>query len=165
LVLATDGLALPAIDGNLGGDNATRAHAAPDESASTAHVNKTCRAAINGRNATRALAHWAKAFGLAEVEFQILWRLRSADTSGLDQTALAGALAVSPAQISASVERLRALGNIGARAATGDRRRHLWRLSATGHQLIAKMLESVALLQYESNDDSTNGRGSREAAA
>jgi DNA-binding MarR family transcriptional regulator len=105
------------------------------------------------------VAEWSKRFGLSEAEFQLLWWLRSAPDDGFDQTALASALAFSPAQISASVERLRAQGHIAPTRPVADRRRHHWQLSATGRELIDQMLVAVTLLRREVNG------GGREAAA
>jgi DNA-binding MarR family transcriptional regulator len=129
------------------------------------HVDRTCRTAIGGRRAARALAEWARRFGLTEAELQLLWRLRSAPQEGLDQTALAAALAFSPAQISASVERLRAQAWICARGAVGDRRRHHWQLSTRGRELIDKMLSAAALLRYQPSDAEPTSNGTRREAA
>jgi DNA-binding MarR family transcriptional regulator len=133
-----------------------------------AHVDCTCSIAIGGRRAARVVSEWAKRFGLTEAEFQLLWRLRSAPESGLDQTSLAGSLAFSPAQISASVERLRAGGHICATGSAADRRRHLWRLSAAGRELLDQLLLAAKLWLTQSGNKSTidlSGSGGREAAA
>jgi DNA-binding MarR family transcriptional regulator len=131
-------------------------------------VDTACRTAICGRRAARALSEWARRFGLSEADFQILWQLRSAGQNGLDQTALASALACSPAQISAIVERLRARGQIGALAGSADRRRHRWQLSQPGQELVDRMLATAALLRSMPGDharESTEGACGREAAA
>jgi DNA-binding MarR family transcriptional regulator len=132
-----------------------------------AHVDRACLSAIGGRRAARAVAEWAKRFGLTEAEFQILWRLRSAPDDGFNQTSLAGALAFSPAQISASVERLRAHGHICPSISVTDRRRHLWRLSAAGRELLDQILVAMTLLRCQPGNESKIdlGGGGREAAA
>jgi DNA-binding MarR family transcriptional regulator len=137
-----------------------RGLAAPEVGAATAHVDRTCAAAMSGRRAARQIAEWAKRFGLTEAELQILWQLRSAPNGGLDQTALANSLAFSPAQISASVERLRAEDRICPIGTVADRRRHHWRLSAAGSELINHVLVAAATLRRNAN-----AGGVREAAA
>ena len=154
--------------GNLDDRDRTRRIALRSHNDAVGHVDRTCRTAVGGRRAVRALAEWGKRFGLTEAELQLLWRLRSAPQDGLDQTALASALAFSPAQISASVERLRAQGWVCASSAIGDRRRHHWQLSATGRELLDQMLNAATQLRYESKNDielTTDGSPGREAAA
>jgi DNA-binding MarR family transcriptional regulator len=131
-------------------------------------IERPCRAAIDGRRAARALVEWTKRFGLSEAEFQLLWRLHSAANGGLDQTALASALAFSPSQISATVERLRRQNWISESSAAGDRRRHHWQLSASGRGLLDQMLSAAGLLRYEAvaaSDLLPYGVPRREAAA
>jgi DNA-binding MarR family transcriptional regulator len=130
-------------------------------------VDRTCQLAIVGRRASRALAAWAKPFGISEAELQLLWQLGSSSDDGLDQTALARALAFSPAQICACVERLSAHAWICARAASGDRRRNLWQLSEHGRKLLDQMAATAALLQYDANQHGATSQYSRrrEAAA
>jgi DNA-binding MarR family transcriptional regulator len=113
------------------------------------HVARTCRGAVGGRRSARALANWVKPFGLSEPEFQLLWCLREESSVGWDQTTLAGCLAFSPAQVSASVERLRASGFIEQQATPGDRRRNLWQLAIRGQQLLQRMLAEVSTLRRE----------------
>jgi DNA-binding MarR family transcriptional regulator len=137
-----------------------RSLAAHEEGETVAHIESTCITAIHGRRAARIVAEWAKRIGLTEAELQLLWRLRSAPNDGIDQTALASALAFSPAQISASIERLRAHGSISPISSVADRRRRHWQLSADGQELLDRMLVVVALLRSE-----PNGAGGREAAA
>ncbi|MCI0334635.1 MAG: MarR family winged helix-turn-helix transcriptional regulator [Planctomycetes bacterium] len=159
---------MTATDGNSGDFAPVRASDARGHDAVVGHVDQTCSAASTGRRAARALAEWSKRFRLTEAEFQLLWRLRAAPGEGIDQTTLANALAFSPAQISASVERLRAKGWVSASSATGDRRRHHWQLSATGRELLNNMLSDTALLRYplaENSHLNSDGSRRREAAA
>jgi DNA-binding MarR family transcriptional regulator len=130
-------------------------------------VDQACAAAANGRRAARALSEWTRRFGLTEAEFQLLWRLRLAPADGLNQTALAVALAFSAAQVSAVVEHLRQRALIGERGATGDRRRHHWQLTADGLVLLNQMLESAASLRYDGNlnNDLQEGASRRREAA
>jgi DNA-binding MarR family transcriptional regulator len=114
-----------------------------------ARIGLTCRTASGGRRAVRALAEWAHSFQLTEPDFQVLWCLRLQDIGGLDQTTLARELAYSPAQVSATVERMRAAGWIIQRQTRADRRRHLWQLSESGQRLLNEMLAAAGLLHHE----------------
>ena len=118
-----------------------------------ARIGFTCRTAVGGRGAVRALAEWARRFNLSEPEFQILWCLRSPALEGLDQSTLARRLAYSPAQVSATVERLRAAGWIVQRQAQRDRRRHLWQLSETGRNHLNEMLAAAGYLCFDLGDE------------
>jgi DNA-binding MarR family transcriptional regulator len=159
---------LTARGGNLGGDVPARNSCARAEGETVVRVDQTCISAIGGRRAARIVAEWAKRFGVTEAEFQLLWQLRNAPIDGLDQTALANALAFSPSQISGSVERLRSQGRICASSAVADRRRHQWRLSTTGRELIDQVLAAVSLLRNDGDNKTSSSEsrsGGREAAA
>jgi DNA-binding MarR family transcriptional regulator len=112
-------------------------------------ISHACYVASNGRRAARALGQWCRRFELAEPEFQVLWQLQVEATSGFDQTTMARRLAYSPAQVSATVERLRAQGWIVQQATEGDRRRNRWHLTETGGRLVAEMLSAVTELRSE----------------
>lgn len=120
-------------------------------------VEHTCRRAVGGRIAARALAEWARPFELSEPELQVLWRLREAVDNGLDQTTLAERIALSPALLSAIVERLRARCWIVPQVHPGDRRRRLWQLTDEGRAVLIEMLRNVDRLRPQSDE--------REAAA
>ncbi len=110
----------------------------------------------------RDIAVWAAGAGLSEPEFRLLWLLFPAAESAaaaepaLDQTALARRLAVSTAQVSALVERLRAAGCIAV-APASDRRRQLWRLTPAGRAAVLAIMAAVDAL-------SAPARGGKEAA-
>ena len=148
-------------------DNIPRA-ASPAVEAVVRHIERTRRTVIDGRRAARALTKWARRFALTEPEFQLLWQLRQLHGSGYDQTTLAEQLALSTAQVSASVERLRGQGWIFQQQAAGDRRRHLWHLTPDGESFLADMLAAADPQQVECSagrtvDDADSS--SREAAA
>jgi DNA-binding MarR family transcriptional regulator len=107
------------------------------------HVGQLCQAAIDGRRAVRTLVQWSERFQLGESEFQILWCLSSVSAPGVDQTSLAARLALSPAQVSACVEKLRVRGLIVHGEVRGDRRRHLWQLSAAGNDTLQKVVQAA----------------------
>jgi DNA-binding MarR family transcriptional regulator len=98
-----------------------------------------CCAAIDGRRAAKSLSALAKQFELTEPELEILWCLRQANHDGVDQTTLAARLVLSPAQISACVEKLRLRGLILHQDEVGDRRRHLWQLRPQTIELLDKI--------------------------
>jgi len=107
------------------------------------YIHEVCRTAVDGRRAARAIARWAGRSRLSEPDFQLLWCLRPVSGDGIDQTTLARELALSPAQVSATVERLRAGGWIEQRPALGDRRRNLWQLTSGGQRLLTRMLHDA----------------------
>jgi len=110
-------------------------------------VERICRAVVDGRRFSRALAHWCKRFGLSEPEFQVLRWLHEAAGSGTDQSTLAKGLALSPAQVSATVERLRTQGWIAQQSRPHDRRRNFWQLSDGGRSLVERMLADAGELR------------------
>jgi DNA-binding MarR family transcriptional regulator len=112
------------------------------------------------------LSPYLQRYGLGEPDLQTLWALREERQSGTDQTTLAGQLAYSAAQISATVEKLRGRGLLSNREAPGDRRRRLWQLSADGQSLIQEMTRVVK--EFARGNRSTidaNSASPREAAA
>ena len=110
-----------------------------------ASVDRACAAAVDGRRAVRALAKWCEQFHLSEPEFQVLWLL-GRGASEFDQSTLARQLAYSPAQVSATIDRLRTRSWIEQELAVGDRRRNLWRLTASGNRVILEMLSTACQL-------------------
>lgn len=106
-------------------------------------VDRLCRVAVDGRHAARALAHWSALLQLSEAELQILWGLRAARGQGVDQTTLAAQLALSPALVSTCVEKLRQRGLIAHQHGGGDRRRHLWQLSAGGLEVLQRVMQAT----------------------
>jgi DNA-binding MarR family transcriptional regulator len=102
-------------------------------------IDEVCRRVAAGRGAARELAALVAAFGLKEAEFRLLWVLFAA-SSEPDQTQLAERLGCSPAQVSGLVEQQRALGRLEGRAAAGDRRRQVWRLTAAGRALVEQIV-------------------------
>ncbi len=111
--------------------------------AAVRHVGDLCDAAADGRRASRALSQWCERIDLGEPEFQVLWCLREGMLCGLDQTTLVRRLAISPAQVSATVERLRTRGWIQQQSAPNDRRRNLWYLAPLGNDVLGMLLESA----------------------
>lgn len=92
----------------------------------------------------RLLADWAaqlrheidataSARGLSATEFEVLWLCRLALPS---QNQIAEQLSLSPAQISALVERMRGKGLIVGERSIEDRRRQAWRLTPAGREVV-----------------------------
>lgn len=119
-------------------------------------VGRACTAAADGRRAARALGQWCERFALTEPEFQVLWCLRDVAndgaSGGFDQTTLARRLAYSTAQVSATVEKLRARGWIAQQSAGGDRRRNWWHLSVEGKSIVAAMLQASHQLRWQAEN-------------
>lgn len=113
-------------------------------------LNSICRAIVDGRRAARVLAEWARQFDLSEPEFLVLWCLHDASTAGVDQTTIANWLALSPAQVSATVERMSAQNWIIQHTNPADRRRRLWQMSPTGRTLWEATLAEIATVPQAS---------------
>ena len=115
-------------------------------------IDAACRQAVAGKLATRDITAWVRAFGLNETEFRLLWLLFQHEHGGLradgalDQAALAEGLAVSAAQVSGVVERLRGRGLTDRVLDGSDRRRQMWRLANTGDALVVAVVGSVSAL-------------------
>jgi DNA-binding MarR family transcriptional regulator len=110
-------------------------------------LNSTCRTIVDGRRAARMLSDWARRFDLSEPEFLVLWCLRDATVDGVDQTTIAQWLALSPAQVSATVERMNAQSWIVPHTNPTDRRRRLWQMSSSGRALWSSMLAEIVSLR------------------
>jgi DNA-binding MarR family transcriptional regulator len=106
-------------------------------------VGQLCQTAIDGRRAVRTLVGCSNRYELSESEFQILWCLSRLAAPAVDQTTLATRLALSPAQVSGCVEKLRVRGMIVHAEGRGDRRRHLWQLSAAGNDALQKVVQAA----------------------
>jgi DNA-binding MarR family transcriptional regulator len=113
-------------------------------------IDSACRQAVAGKLALRELARWVDGSGVSETEFRLLWLLFASDEqtrrcarSPLDQCELAKQLAVSPAQVSGVVERLRTLVLVERVTCQGDRRRQCWQLTTAGRALILKIVAAV----------------------
>jgi DNA-binding MarR family transcriptional regulator len=117
-------------------------------SAAAALVSDMCLQAVAGKLAVRQLAAWARPFGVSETEFRLLWLLVSdgsvRGSSANDQADLAERLAVSAAQVSAVVERLRVAGLVEGDRQSSDRRRRLWRPTSQGFALVDGVVTRVA---------------------
>jgi DNA-binding MarR family transcriptional regulator len=86
------------------------------------------------RHLRRRLAEVAVAFELSDNELMVLWLCTG---GGRVQVELAGAIGISPAQMSGLVERLRSRGLVGMHRLARDRRRQLWRTTPAGQNLLA----------------------------
>jgi DNA-binding MarR family transcriptional regulator len=131
-------------------------------------VHQACLTAVAGRRAVRTIGQWSEHLGLTEAELQILWCVREATHAGIDQTTLATALAFSPAQVSACVEKMRGRGLISHHKAPGDRRRRLWQLASGGRTVIEQLTQVIGNLELAALQATTavsTSSVSREAAA
>ena len=92
-----------------------------------------------GRGLRRKLEDWLLPFDLGEQEFVTLWLCDRQAAARIAQGELARGVGISAAQMSAVVERLRQRGLIAMECSAHDRRRQIWRLLATGEELLAKV--------------------------
>lgn len=126
---------------------------------------------ICGRTFREELSQRTSVHGLSEPEFFLLWACWSVESFGnpyavsgagpaaststeaghkksgpcdLAQNDLARLLAVSAAQVSMLVERLRRKGFLEGRRATVDRRRRYWRLTEAGQTALAQIVAALA---------------------
>lgn len=90
------------------------------------------------------LATSARTADLSETDLLALWACVAAPEGAANQRQLADRLAVSPAQVSGTVERLRQSGLLDCRRDPQDRRRQVWHLTAAGQEAIATAARDVA---------------------
>ncbi len=95
------------------------------------------------RQLRRKLAEIAAGSGLSDSELLVVWLCHAA---GRVQVELAGAVGVSPAQMSGIVERLRRRGLVAMHRPAGDRRRQVWKTAASGEALLQAVAEPLATL-------------------
>src|SRR5262245_15004505 len=92
----------------------------------------------------RRLADVAAELGLSDTELLVVWLCSG---GGRVQIDLAGAIGISPAQMSGMVERLRSRGLVAMHRLAMDRRRQVWRTTPCGQSLLshaAKHLNELA---------------------
>ena len=95
------------------------------------------------RHLRRRLADVAEGLGLSDTELLVVWLCSG---GGRVQVDLAGAIGISPAQMSGMVERLRARGLVAMHRQAMDRRRQIWRTSAAGQALLSKAAQHLSAL-------------------
>jgi DNA-binding MarR family transcriptional regulator len=87
------------------------------------------------RHLRRRLADVAAGLGLSDTELLVVWLCSG---GGRVQVELAGAIGISPAQMSGMVERLRSRGLVAMHRLAMDRRRQVWRASPAGQALLTE---------------------------
>ncbi len=97
---------------------------------------------ICSREMRRQLSHVSVSFGVSDTEVLLLASLASGGPAGLAQTQLATSVGLSPGQVSGLVERLQACGWIALAPVATDRRRHAWRLTASGTELVHQVWQA-----------------------
>jgi DNA-binding MarR family transcriptional regulator len=98
------------------------------------------------RHLRRRLAEIAAEFDLSDAELLVVWLCHG---GGHVQVELAGAIGISPAQMSGLVERLRARGLVEMQRQAMDRRRQVWRTSPAGALLLCDIAERFETLAAE----------------
>ena len=99
-----------------------------------------------GRDLRRCLSDAASVAGLSDSELLTVWLCLDDEGRGMVQGELAAALGVSPAQMSGIVERLRQRGLIEMQRQALDRRRQLWRGTASAKVTFAQMIRPLAAI-------------------
>jgi DNA-binding MarR family transcriptional regulator len=106
------------------------------------------------RQLRRRLCEVAQAYELSDTELLVVWLCKG---GGRVQVELAGAIGVSPAQMSGIVERLRARGLVEMHRPAADRRRQVWRSSRAGQALLEqaeqKLHELTVLIRSDLSND------------
>ncbi len=100
------------------------------------------RVAVCNREMRKAFADAAAQAGLAESEFLVLWSCQNGPPEGTAQCDLAAWLALSPAQVSGLVERLRTRALL-CRLGCLDRRRQQWQTTPEGAALVGQVGECL----------------------
>ncbi len=97
------------------------------------------RTSSAGRALRRLLADQAAAVQLSDAELLVVWLCGESASHGMVQGDLALAIGVSPALMSGLVQRLLERGLIEMQRSTVDRRRQVWRSTASGRGLLAEL--------------------------
>lgn len=132
------------------------------------HFDAICRRIADGRRLARLLAAALFDYSLSEAGFRLLWLLRETGQSSLEQSTLVERLGISPAQVSALVEKLRSQQIIALVADGNDRRRKHWQLTASGREFLESVCKSVGLIFRDWSGSKTSDadvHASREDAA
>ncbi len=106
-------------------------------------LNTICHRIADGRRLSRLLATAIRKHPLSEAEFRLLWMLRETGQICVEQSTLVERLGLSPAQVSALVEKLRSKQVIALVSDNSDRRRKRWRLTASGRAFFETVCASV----------------------
>jgi len=102
-----------------------------------------CRRVAEGRRLARQLALVVREHAMNETEFRLLWLLRETEGEILEQSTLVEELGISPAQVSALVEKLRSQQILDSGTDRNDRRRKLWQLTASSRENFEAVIASV----------------------
>ena len=113
-------------------------------------IDLACQAVVAGKQAAHQLALLAKQLGLNESEFRLLWLLKcsgiesqrsdNSSSSNYDQKTISVQLALSPAQVSTVVEKLRQCNLIMCCPSATDRRRNTWSITTQGAALLQQLV-------------------------
>jgi DNA-binding MarR family transcriptional regulator len=113
-----------------------------------------------GSSVRQAMTEALLGMACTPAEFLLLWTCRDSErtAAGLGQIELARSVGLSPAQVSGLVERLRARGLLEGCRAARDRRRQMWRLTPSGRNTLADLLQAIAprLAIWEAQLDGTS---------
>lgn len=107
-------------------------------------VGLTEQISLCGRLLRSHLAEQTERAGLSESQLSLLWTCLLAAPDGLSQNELAQRLMVSPALVSGLVEQLRRRRLLSGQRDKADRRRQVWRATASGRTVVQEILGAVA---------------------
>ena len=112
-----------------------------------------CDSIAVGKRLARCLATALRDQPNNEADFRLLWLLsqtsNAADNQGIEQRKIADHLGLSPAQVSALVERVRVKNQIELVPCSHDRRRQFWRLTEAGKNLFRTVCDELANLAFD----------------
>jgi DNA-binding MarR family transcriptional regulator len=91
------------------------------------------------------MAYQAAGIELAEGDLLALWACYADPGQAANQRQLAARLAISPAQVSGTVERLRQRGYLVCQRDAADRRRQMWHLTPEGHAALECVLRDMGV--------------------
>jgi DNA-binding MarR family transcriptional regulator len=114
-------------------------------------LDTICQQIALGRQMAQRLAKALRGRTLLEVEFRLLWQLSRQAATRTEQRRLAQQLGVSPAQVSAVVDKLRRQQLIESIADHTDRRRQHWQLTRAGYQQFRAIVAEVETLMEDAH--------------
>jgi len=112
-------------------------------------LDTACRFIATCRTLARSLTAALRDYDFSETEFRLLWlvreRMADSEDASIEQSALADQSGISPAQVSAIVEKLRIQQVLTPVTDNNDRRRQLWQLTPSGRERLEPIVTTVGL--------------------
>lgn len=118
---------------------------------------------ICARRLRASLAEQIADLGIGELHFSLLWYCHRSPSKGIGQRELAQAIEVSAAHVSGLLEQLRQRDLLTSDRSRIDRRRQVWRVTASGQELIQQVVGD--LYDWAATLDGQLGSEQRELLA